>query len=75
MRIANINRERSVDLTIPSKDGKSGPTVESIRAGESRNVDISADDPQIKVLRHTQQILIGADVPKAAPASSKPAAS
>lgn len=72
MKITNMNRDRSVDFTLPQKSG--GVKVVSIRAGESDNVDIAADDPQIVALLHTQQITIGSAAKAAAPAA-KPTAS
>lgn len=73
MKITNMNRDRSVDLTLPQKSG--GVKVVSIRAGESDTVDIAADDPQIVALLHTQQITTGAEAVKAAAQAAKPTAS
>lgn len=65
MKITNINRDRPVDFTITVGGGKP-PKVESLRAGESRNIDISPDDVQVKVLKQTGQIVTGAEATKAA---------
>ena len=73
MKVHNVRREGSVDFTIPPK-GDKPVSVVSIRAGESANVDLSEDDPQISSKLHTQQITIGAAAKAAAPAA-KPAAS
>lgn len=74
MKVTNINRSASVDFTIPGKGGK-GPTVTSIRAGESDNVDLPADDPQMQAYLHTKQISTGSEAAKPASAPAKPAAS
>lgn len=73
MKITNMNRVASVDFTIPVKGDK--PKIVSIRAGESANVDLPADDPQVQTYLHTQQITTGADAVKAAAQAAKPAAS
>lgn len=63
-KITNANREggASVDFTLPAKKGGT-VKVESLRPGESRNIDISADDPQVVALLHTRQITLGNDRP------------
>ena len=73
MKITNMNRAASVDFTIPVKGG--APKVVSIRAGESDNVDIAADDPQVQAYLHTHQITTGTEAVKAAAQAAKTTAS
>ncbi len=64
MKITNINRDRPVDFTLPQKSG--GVKVVSIRSGQTENVDIQADDLQVRTYLHTGQIATGAEATKAA---------
>lgn len=73
MKVTNVNRDRVVDFTIPQKGGKP-PKVVSIRPGESDDVDLPADDVQIKSLLLAGQIRTTAEA-KAPAAAPKPAAS
>lgn len=75
-KITNLNRQTNVTLTTGSKDGV--PTVETLKPGESRNIEISADDVQVVALHHAGQIAVGTEARGAAsptPASKEKAAS
>lgn len=73
--IKNLNRHAIVTLTTGSKDGV--PTVESLRPGDSRNIDISADNLQVAALHLAGQIAVGTEARGAVsptPASKEKAA-
>lgn len=73
MKITNINREGgpSVDFTLSPKTRGGEVSVESLRPGETKNVEISSDDPQVLALLHTRQITTGESNRAAVPTPPK----
>lgn len=55
-QIKNIGRT-NLSFTTGSKDGV--PVIVDLRVGETKNIDIDPDSPQVKARKNSQQILVG----------------
>lgn len=71
----NITRNLPLDITVGSKNGEA--IVETLQPGETKNIDLDKEHPQIKALLTVQQLAVGKEAGGAPnnPASKEKASS